>query len=525
MPRANPARSDYCASRHLLRNLNDAAELRRNPLVRPYFTGCADAADAVDRIRGLVYATLPRCRERKGARAHGTLARMHAALLRCDIDKQPLSVVGAELGLSDRQVRRERRVAHDAFIAALREAGAERTPACVRDTARFRLARASELHELGQSALALAACDALAAHAPPAERIEAVCLASEIERDGGRAAAANACVERAGALLARYAAELTAPQRTLAEERIDYASWCLRRDAGTVCALSIEPPAIVQHLAASGPGDELRLALLVRALAAYADQRWEVGDGVRGRAAVRRAWNACTLLGSGHAKETLAVMMADARIVGLSMRDDLAAFQAAERVAQASGHVRTLAVARAERIGTDIRLGADDDAFAGALDGLDVSERSAPWTLGAVAIIAMQVERDVRRRFELADLAARVLPPRSGLRLLARAGRAHVALDAGRYEVARILSHHLRNEAETCGNARVRGAAEQFLAAIAVAQHRRRDAVHHLDVAVPVLQRYGTTLSRGHALALARQLERAVPRTFLSANITARMTA
>src|ERR1700684_2792800 len=119
MPRADPTRSAYCASRHLLRNLDDPAELRRNPLVRACFAppaGSCDApADALDRVRGLVQASLARCRPRSGARTHATLARMHAALLRCDIDKQPLAVVADELGLSGRQVRRERRAAHDAF--------------------------------------------------------------------------------------------------------------------------------------------------------------------------------------------------------------------------------------------------------------------------------------------------------------------------------------------------------------------------------------------------------------------------
>ncbi|MEA2718147.1 MAG: hypothetical protein QOJ39_11, partial [Candidatus Eremiobacteraeota bacterium] len=143
MPRADPTRSDYCASRHLLRNLDDAAELRRNPLVRACFAPAAARRDAsangraLERVRGLVHASLVRCRERPHTgRAHGGLGRMHAALLRCEIDKQPLAVVAAELGLSDRQVRRERRAAHDAFLDAFDDVACDApSSAVVRDTA------------------------------------------------------------------------------------------------------------------------------------------------------------------------------------------------------------------------------------------------------------------------------------------------------------------------------------------------------------------------------------------------------
>ncbi|MDB5073777.1 MAG: hypothetical protein JWM87_4888, partial [Candidatus Eremiobacteraeota bacterium] len=53
MPRADPTRSAYCASRHLLRNLDDAAELRRNPLVRACFGPAAARRDAGENGRAL----------------------------------------------------------------------------------------------------------------------------------------------------------------------------------------------------------------------------------------------------------------------------------------------------------------------------------------------------------------------------------------------------------------------------------------------------------------------------------------
>jgi len=525
MPRADPTRSAYCATRHLLRNLDDAVELRRNPLVRAYFTRAHahDADDALGRVRGLVDAALGRCRQRHGSRVHGSLGRMHAALLRCEVDKQPLAIVARELGLSDRQIRRERRTAHDAFNDALRDVRACESHAVVRDTARFRLARATELHDLGQSALGLAACEDIVASAPPEHRIEALCLAAEIERDAGRPAAALARVDHAALLRARFGDELPLPTRIVADERIDFAAWLLRRDEGNCCALSFEPPAIVRHAAAAEPRDQPRLALLLRAIAAYADQRWEVGDARGASATLRRAWQLVPQLGDGHTRERLALMIADALVFELNGRDDLERYRAAEQLAERRGHVRSLAVARAERIGSEIRLRGGSDAFERALGSLDLNERSAPWTIATVAAIAMQVEPNLARRAMLGDLALRSFPARSGRRMIVRNLRAAVALDGGRYDEARLFAHGARNDAEAAGNARVRGGAERTLAAIAMAQRRRRDAVRHLDVAVPALERYGTWMARDSVTTLVRELDVNVSRVYLSANMVARV--
>ena len=115
MPRAKPSRSGYCASRHLLRNLDDARELRRNPLVADCFASSSrsrrqtpdEDRRALERICGLVRQALGVLYahaedDRDGAR----LGRMHAALLRCEVDRQSPGDVAGELGLSERQLRR-----------------------------------------------------------------------------------------------------------------------------------------------------------------------------------------------------------------------------------------------------------------------------------------------------------------------------------------------------------------------------------------------------------------------------------
>ena len=425
MPRADPTRSAYCASRHLLRNLDDAAELRRNPLLRSCFADSADAHDpapVLDRVRGLVHASLAGCRQRAGARSHGTLGRMHAALLRCEIDKQPLSVVAAELGLSARQIRRERRAAHDAFLRAFAERTAAPAQAAVRDRAELRLARAAEMHELGQSALALTACDEVAAAAPAEHRVEALCLAADIERDCGRYAASKGRIDRATAALADVAPAGSADALALARERTDLTAWALRRALGDGCALALAPPAVTAHAAAEDARNEPRVALLVRALAAYAEQRWEVGDAATGHGAVLRAWRLIPRLDPARTKERLGVMLADARMAGLSGRDDHAQYLAAERLATRHGHVRARLIARAERLGTEMSAHGCGPLMAAVLDELEGAERKTmPWAVAAAAVVGLHVDCDEHRRDEAHDLVQRLLPPRSALALLARA--------------------------------------------------------------------------------------------------------
>src|SRR6202163_2925004 len=324
MARADTSRSDYCASRHLLSNLDDAAELRRNPLACEYFpnAGGARRRDAMtdrlslDRIRDDVRFALARGSEfvRDGTRV--ALGRMHAALLRCDIDDQPLPAVAAELGLSERQLRRERRAAHHAFARAFRDTLAAAAPprATVCDVAAVRLAEAVELHELGQGALAQDAFASVAASAPtPERRIEALCLAAEAAFDALRHDVAVEHLNASRRLLVRHAGELDEDAVRAAEAHVEFIGWMLRWQSGFSAGLATQPPL------ALAPGEVFsdsqgRLALVVRASAAYATQRYEVGDYDRGRAFVQRAVDVARRLHGPRTKEILALKIADARL-------------------------------------------------------------------------------------------------------------------------------------------------------------------------------------------------------------------
>jgi hypothetical protein len=519
MPRAEPSRSAYCASRHLLRNLDDAGELRRNPLAQSYFASgrsprrdrAAETA-ALERLCAHVHHALARFGADSGARRPRTdLGRMHAALLRCEIDRQPLAVVAAELNLSERQLRRERRAAHEAFVAAFgHAAGADAPASASPDLSVLRLTEAAELHELGQSRLAQAACVRIAAAAPrPESRIEALCLAVEIELDGLRCEAAATQLTAARAVLALRASELGAAAASHAVERIEFVEWLLRWRSGVSVGIASPPPGFTTPAGASRERDEPGRALLVRALAAYAQQRWEVGDIIRGREATWRANAVAVSLSPEHAKERFALMYADARLRGLREPPAVQGSGLAEleRLARAKGHLRTLLSARAERIGSMVQTERGERIFDKVLSPFRAAERgSMTAALAAASLIVAQCERNPHDARTAADLAERLAPPRSATALLARSSRAGRDVEKRRYEEAWPLLQAIRDDAELVGNARVRGAAGRHLATVALLQRRRRTAHRCIDWALPLLVHYGTRRALSQAGEIARQL-------------------
>lgn len=154
MARANPARSPYAATRHLLRNLHDARELRRNPLVGDEFHGRSHS-EALQAIADRVDAAL---RAMENAR--------HVALLvRVDAERHDPRRVAGDSALSNRQFYRERRLAHQAFHGAYLAAG--RKKATVEsDFAATLVVRASGLADCGETQSATAILEDVLASGP-----------------------------------------------------------------------------------------------------------------------------------------------------------------------------------------------------------------------------------------------------------------------------------------------------------------------------------------------------------------------
>ncbi len=523
MPRADPTRSDYCASRHLLRNLDDAAELRRNPLVREYFPAACSASrrrdaaadrDALQRIRDDVRASLAGCSDHAGRCTYVTLGRMHAALLRCDIDDQPLPAVAAELGLSERQLRRERRAAHDAFAGAFRALRSEGpATATVCDVATVRLAEAVELHELGQSALAQSAFASIVAGAPtPALRIEAACLAAEAEFDGLRHAAAAAHIADARSLVARHMRELDDEAACAADEHVDFVAWMLRWRTAICSGLATQPPLAIAPSSDARARPEARRALFVRAAAAYAMQRCEVGDHEQGCAVVRRALAVEPTLHRTRTKERLAIMMADTHLFGLRARRgaDRHRFRIIEELAAARGHVRTMLAARSERIvgetlAKPAGVGPLFDQILQPFGGAE--RRTMARTFAWAAQLVTQCESNPCVAAASARLAESIVPARDMIALGTRCVLANAAIDERRYDDARALAQSLYADAEYVGNGRLRGAAARSLAAVALGCRRRGEAQRHMREALALTERYGSTEALTRAYALARRLD------------------
>lgn len=109
MPRTDPSRSSESATRHLFRHFFDERELLRNPFIgeelrsgrvtlRTLHARLANAAVAIER-------------EDRAAGNSRRGRRLAACLLECTLKRRPLPEVAASLGLSQRQLFRERQLA------------------------------------------------------------------------------------------------------------------------------------------------------------------------------------------------------------------------------------------------------------------------------------------------------------------------------------------------------------------------------------------------------------------------------
>ena len=523
MPRADPTRSAYCASRHLLRNLDNVAELKRNPLVCEYFPGAGNGArrrDAtsdslvVARICDDVRSALASCSDFARDRNHVSLGRLHAVLLRCEIEDGPVAAVAAELGLSERQLRRERRSAHDAFVRAFSARHRDprvRVTAC--NAATLRLAEAVNLHELGQSVLAQTTFASIAADASSAPlQVEALCLAAEAALDALRYGAVAANLEDARTILHRGMQDFDDDAARAADEHVDFVAWLLRWHTAVSAGLATQPPIVLAPALDDCAGAESRRAVFVRAAAAYATQRWEVGDGERGRRALARAWCVMPTLHATRMKERLALMMADAQLYGLGAPRgaDRHRFRNVERLAASYGYVHAEWTARAERIAGAAVAGPD-----GAGRILDrvmrpfgvVERRTMAHAYACAANVVTQCESNARDVIAGAKLAESLLPARSTGAMMARHRRATVAIAARCHDDAGALLVSVYDDAELSGNNRVRAAAARSLAVVALARRHRSEARSYICQALELTERFGSADALARTYVIARRLD------------------
>lgn len=233
MPNADPQASFDVAVRHLFRHLDDAAALRRNPLVRRFFERLggdtvAERRTALETVRRLVREAVDRLKLRDGADARAS--RRYAIFERHCLQKASLKDVADQLGVSVAQCYRDRAsICHRIARYLLDYAGLPEPVELPRfDEFRFRMGLALRSFEAGDYSAAMARFEALLrAGASPLQRVEALCGQAELFVVLGQRDRVETLLSEARRTLAR-AEEQTAAESGVGEARIDAVDWHMR---------------------------------------------------------------------------------------------------------------------------------------------------------------------------------------------------------------------------------------------------------------------------------------------------------
>ncbi|MBV8196844.1 MAG: hypothetical protein JO263_01805, partial [Candidatus Eremiobacteraeota bacterium] len=215
--RAQPAKSWDAAWRHLFRHIDDAKELRRNPIAVTFLgtLGLLGEADdvCVQAIRSFVLRGLYEDELVHLSRARGERARRHRAIVEQHVlAHRPAATVASELNISRMQLYRERRVVCRRLATAL--AGVDRLTARIElggNRANDAIARAKSLAESSANERAVALADGVARDCgDPKSSIEALCTAADILTLQLQFPQAQRRLTAARALIACHAAQLSA---------------------------------------------------------------------------------------------------------------------------------------------------------------------------------------------------------------------------------------------------------------------------------------------------------------------------
>lgn len=121
MARSGYTRSVYSAVTHLLSSFRNDEALRRNPLVSRHFD-VGDVAEAAERVRALIRDGIESIVQTAPPQLAAIAKRKRQILLRYDLDGATRNEVCDELGVTERQLYRDRRAASEMLAAYLRAA-------------------------------------------------------------------------------------------------------------------------------------------------------------------------------------------------------------------------------------------------------------------------------------------------------------------------------------------------------------------------------------------------------------------
>jgi tetratricopeptide (TPR) repeat protein len=196
LSRADPKAGFDVAVRHLFRHLDNARELRRNPLVSKLFeqsdvpsTRSRDLT-AVAQVRRLVVEAVERCYAANSSTLDAERRRRQSVIFRrCVLERNPLDSVAAELGISKRLLYSERANICERIARYIQKQDLLERASALRmlDRLAFQFERAAAQVEAGEYDLAVRNYNGILETAStPSQKIEALCKRAEIELECGR---------------------------------------------------------------------------------------------------------------------------------------------------------------------------------------------------------------------------------------------------------------------------------------------------------------------------------------------------
>ncbi len=536
MPRADPKKSAYCASRHLLHHLEDASELRRNSLVSDCFaTHNMSRFRPANEDREALVAINLRVQKALVEAFAGPpeglsfreVTRAHAVLLRCDMQGQSRVVVADELNISLRQLQTARRLGHHLFLRSLL---ARHVPAEVR-TSQSSLAifEAVELAGRGEPRAALESLRTLVVQASDSEAtIEALCEQADIEVRSLAFDRAAQLLEQARGLASRLPVQ--SANDSIAACRIGLVQSKLDRFLGRVdssglpCAL---PEAMRIGLERVDASRNLDASLVLARLLIFSiDSYSELGLFNSARIAEQRASKLLARTGTHFGSVPLELLIAQTRLSSAEYKDIALvsdAYREVSRLATNHGYIDLSLQAEASLATVEVIAGhITPRTFRKRATWLlrEVDRRGATLSNHARLIIMDQlcdgsaaIDTPERTLF-LAGKLSTLAPVRSHDASFVRTYKSLAMARLGRHAEAEALALERVEDSRRLKSLRILAGAKLFLAASLSGRGCTQMASHELDEAFPLLSRFGTGWVLKQAEVLRLRLERGRSRVF-----------
>ena len=209
MPRANPGASFEAAVRHLFRHLADAKELKRNPLVEPFFgkqahIGKLQQGNALSLIRAGIQAAAKHYLGAAGPEERER-ARMQLTILYGGLQGRSVKELANQLGISLRQCYRERSLIHRYVADFLRRANFQCIEPIVHIASAFeiKMQRASARIANGDYRLAMRQYESLIAEGGTCQKLIALVSRAELNLELGDLRSAESSLAALSTFLAQ----------------------------------------------------------------------------------------------------------------------------------------------------------------------------------------------------------------------------------------------------------------------------------------------------------------------------------